>query len=64
MYDWMITLSSGLGAVIVGFLRLLRRVAQAMVVVPELMEESMLDADRPLRAENPSTVRKTNALPL
>ena len=33
VYDWMITLSSGLGPVIVGFLRLLRRVTQAIVVV-------------------------------
>ena len=33
VYDWMNTLSSGVGPVIVGFLRLLRRVTQAVVVV-------------------------------
>jgi hypothetical protein len=64
VYDWMITLSSGLGAVIVGFLRLLRRVTQATVVVVWVVEEVTLETIAVPSVENPSTVMKTNALPL
>ena len=58
VYDWTITLSSALGVVIVGFLRLFRRVTQAKVVVPVSMDELTV------AGEKPSTDRKVNALPL
>jgi hypothetical protein len=66
VYDWMTTLSSAVDDVIVGFFRLFRRVAQAMVVVPVSMDDSMVPvlvaALVPVPIE--STDRKTNALPL
>ena len=64
MYDWTITLSSAVPTVTVGFLRLFRSVTQAVVVVPVSMDELTVAVVPPAVSEKPSTVRKTNALPL
>jgi hypothetical protein len=50
--------------VTVGFLRLLRRVTQAVVVVDWAVDDGTLETIAPPLREKPSTVRKTNALPL
>jgi len=73
----MVTLSSEVGVANVGFLRLLRRVTQALVVVVWSVDDGTLETIGPALggvvgagvvvggvSENPSTVRKMNALPL
>src|SRR5262249_28541272 len=57
-------LSSAVDAVTVGFLRLLRRVTQAVVDVPREVNEGTLDTKFPGVSERPSTVRNVNAPPL
>src|SRR5262245_34578558 len=59
----MVTLSSGVGAVTVGLLRLLARVAQKTVETlrSEREELTLATAAEPLR-EKPLTVRKTKAV--
>lgn len=57
-------LSSAVDAVTVGFLRLLRRVTQAVVVVPGAVDDGTLETKLPGVSEKPSTVKNVNALPL
>src|SRR5687767_6295052 len=65
VYCVTVMLSSGLGAVSVGFFRLLRSVTQTDVVAVRSprFETTLLTGVAPL-TENRSTLRKTNALPL
>jgi hypothetical protein len=66
VYDVTMMLSSALGMVTVGFLRLLRRVTHAVVVVPATVDDGMLETmgDPVVLSENPSTDKNVNALPL
>src|SRR4029077_5012167 len=59
-------LSSEVGAVTVGFLRLLRRVTHAIVVVPWTVDDGTLETmgDPVGLREKPSTLKNVNALPL
>jgi hypothetical protein len=64
VYDSMMTLSSALVPVTVGFLRLFRRVTHTWVEVPVSIEELTLAVSVPALSENPSIDRKMNAEPL
>src|SRR5262249_28832595 len=64
VYDWTVMLSRAVGAVTVGFLRLLRSVTHAVVVELWEVEDGTLDTKFPGVSEKPSTLRNVKALPL
>src|SRR5215470_10590593 len=57
-------LSSAVDAVTVGFLRLFWRVTQAVVVLPGMVDDGILETKLPGVSEKPLTVRNVNAVPL